>query len=145
MPFAHHVGLIVESARHRDVGDAARGAQEQPARVLEPENPRGSFRRDAELADEALAEVSPAESDVAGELANWNAPTTQPQASPGPSQVAGHLDRAQPSQEHTVDDCKALCPGRRTVHPVEELVAHAPADVVEVDDPRGHVATADPE
>ena len=41
MPLAHNVGLVVEAAGHRDVGDATGGAQEQPAGTLEPKDPRG--------------------------------------------------------------------------------------------------------
>jgi hypothetical protein len=50
------LSLVVEAAGHRDVGDAKGGAQEQPAGMLEPKNPGGRLRCDAELGHEALPE-----------------------------------------------------------------------------------------
>ena len=68
MPLVHHVGLIVEATGDRDVDNAAGRVQEQAAGMLESNNPRGRLGRDAELGDEALAEVATAETDVACEL-----------------------------------------------------------------------------
>ena len=76
MPLAHHVSLVVEPAGHRDVGDATAGAQEHPAGMLEPKNPGGRLRSDAELGHEALPEVSPTETGIARELMNGPASIT---------------------------------------------------------------------
>ena len=74
MPLAHHVGLVVKAAGHRDIDDAARVAEEQPAGSLEPKDPSGRFGRDTELRREAFAEVSPAEAAFPRERVNGMRP-----------------------------------------------------------------------
>jgi hypothetical protein len=69
MPLAHHVRLVVETAGHCDVGDAPE-PQKKATGMLEAKYPGGRLRRDAELGRKALAEVSPAEADIARELVN---------------------------------------------------------------------------
>ena len=103
MPLADHVGLVVEAAGNRDVDDATGRAQEQTAGTLEPKNPRRRFRRDAELTEEALAEMAPTEADLARERVNGPASMTDRQAAPGPRHGIGHRHGSQPSQERSID------------------------------------------
>ena len=93
--------------------------------------------------DEALAEVAPAEADVARELVNGHASMTDRQAAPGPRHGIGHRDGSQPSQEHSIHCRKALRPGMSVVETCRELVAHRAADVGEMHDARGQLAAAD--
>src|SRR5262245_5968395 len=122
MPLAHHVGLVVETAGHCHLGDA-RDAEEQAAGVLEAKYPSGCLRRDAELAREALAEVSPAEAGAARELVNGHASMTDCQAPPRPCHRIGYHDRPQFAQEHSIHSRKTLQPGPGAVERSHELVA----------------------
>src|SRR5262249_8421894 len=145
MPLAHHVGLIVKAAGHRDVRHPTRGVNEQPAGVLEPENPRRCLGRDAELGPEALAEMPPAETDGACEPVNGRESMTDRQAAPGPRHDVGHRDWTQTSQEDSIRYREALSPRVGAAEALHELVAHGDVDVGEVHDLRGHLLTADPQ
>ena len=68
---------------------------------------------------------------------------TDRQAAPGPRHSIGHRDGSQPSKEHSIHCRKALRPRVSVAETFPELVAHRAADVGEVHDARGQLATAD--
>src|SRR5262245_43513376 len=102
MPLAHHVGLVMKTAGHRDIDDARRGAQEQPTGTLEAKHAGRRLGRNPELAAEALAKVPAAEANRSCELLNGHASVTDRQAAPGPRQGIGSRDWSQPSQENSI-------------------------------------------